>query len=210
MHREIALADTPQKGCVPFAYNCASPWSGPIRLYRKLGRTPFAFILPKEKCFLITLQRKQLNLTPNVKNHPMKKSLLILSLVALLAFPFNVFSQSGFCGADDVRQADYQADSIGFVQKQAAFVAMVNHFRQQNPNPLYIASPPPSGMGLVSSGCMAVKFLIPVVVHVIHYPGDTSTNISDAQIHNAIDEMNKAYRNYAGNFLPAANTGIQF
>lgn len=119
-------------------------------------------------------------------------------------------AQSGFCGYDDVRQADFEADSAGFVQKQAAFVAMVNRFRALNPDPQYYSSPPPNGMGLVGSGCNEVKYLVPVVVHIIHDPTDTSTNISDAQVNNAIDEMNKAFRNEAGNFLPAVNTGIQF
>jgi hypothetical protein len=122
----------------------------------------------------------------------MKKVLTLLFVFCLLLISKMSHSQSGFCGFDDVRQADLEEDSAGFVQKQAAFVAMVNRYRMLNPDPSYYSSPPPGGLGLVSSGCQEVKYLVPVVVHVIHDPGDTSTNISDAQINNAIDEMNKA------------------
>jgi hypothetical protein len=140
----------------------------------------------------------------------MKSFKLILVLSILCFINFFSYSQSGFCGFDDVRQADLDEDSAGFVQKQAAFVAMVNRYRMLNPDPSYYSSPPPGGMSLVSSGCQEVKYLVPVVVHIIHDPGDTSTNISDAQINNAIDEMNKAFRNAASYYLPAVNTGIQF
>jgi hypothetical protein len=54
---------------------------------------------------------------------------------------------------------------------------------------------------------------IPVIVHVIYDPAVPESNISDAQIQSAIDNMNDAYANgepYASSSYPSVNTGIQF
>lgn len=139
----------------------------------------------------------------------MNKNLLLIPIIILSFLPGTSFSQSEFCGFDDVRQSDYEKDSALYVQKHAAFIAMVNRFREQNLNPLNISSPG-GGSALQGNGCKEVKYILPVVVHVISDPNDTSTNISDAQINNAIDELNKAFRNDAGNSLPGVNTDIQF
>ena len=51
----------------------------------------------------------------------------------------------------------------------------------------------------VGSQNKATLYKIPIVVHVIHLgePEGTGTNISDAQIHSAINNLNQAYRNQA-------------
>jgi hypothetical protein len=73
----------------------------------------------------------------------MKKFLLFFFVSFLLLVSKMSYSQSDFCAYDDVRQADFDADSAGFAQKHAAFVAMVNRFRALNPDPQYYSSPPP-------------------------------------------------------------------
>ena len=107
-------------------------------------------------------------------------------------------------------------DSMQIVQNKSAFAAMVNKFRAENPERQYLSNPTYEGsdIAFTSNNCFTANFVIPVVVHVVRYALDgnegAGTNISDAQIANAIDKLNKAYRNDLGSPFPSVNTGIQF
>ena len=144
----------------------------------------------------------------------MKQLFLILILAGLSAIPFKSHSQSGVeCGFDET---EFMTDSVQIVQNKAAFAAMVNKFRANNPERQYISNPTYEGsdIAFTSNNCFTANFVIPVVVHVVRYALDgnvgAGTNISDAQIANAIDKLNKTYRNDLGSPFPSVNTGIQF
>lgn len=144
----------------------------------------------------------------------MKKSLLILLVAFLSTIPSNVYSQSGVaCGFDE---AEFMTDSMQIVQNKAAFAAIVNKFRADNPERQYISNPTYEGsdIAFASNNCFTANFVIPVVVHVVRYANDfnvgAGTNIDSTQIFNAIEQLNKAFRNDAGAALPSVNTGIQF
>ena len=135
----------------------------------------------------------------------MKKVLLIFTLAVLSAVPLNVFAQSG--EEFGFNEAEFMTDSLSFIQNKAAFAAMVNKFRADNPerqhmsNPVYDNSP----FALTSNSCFAANYVIPVVVHVVRYGNDfnigSGTNISEAQIDNAIEIASKIAKSFCPIFI---------
>ena len=65
----------------------------------------------------------------------------------------------------------------------------------------------------IDPGLKQVKFVVPIVIHVVHLPGDsiigTGSNISPEQIENQIEQLNKYFANVGGG-PKSKNTGIQF
>ncbi|MDP2176800.1 MAG: zinc-dependent metalloprotease [Bacteroidota bacterium] len=126
-------------------------------------------------------------------------------------------AQSNFCGNSAIEQHIRQKDSLRFEGFQHNFKANIQHFRAKQtapfhlPNrivPIYDYTPGASSMMVGGSTCAPTKFIIPVVVHVVHNNG--TENISDAQINHQIEELNKHFSNYYLASAPAVNTGIQF
>ena len=117
----------------------------------------------------------------------MKKLLSIFtSIILLITFGFsqtliqkNVLpdkiNQQEECKTDILFQEQLLNDSA-FAQKIANYKAISKQIGNQKAGTVYT---------------------IPIVVHVIHLgePIGTGTNISDAQIHSAINNLNQAYRN---------------
>lgn len=140
----------------------------------------------------------------------MKKSALLIFLAIVLLFPISISAQ--FCGFDedlDSFKINYPKE---YYQARASHVAALKHFTRYNPGVNYLPSPVYCENCLQGGGqCPQANYLLPVVVHIIHLPGDTigqRSNISDVQIEHQLEILNKIYRNDAG--LNSINTGIQF
>jgi PKD repeat protein len=96
-------------------------------------------------------------------------------LLLLLAFPQLLFAQQ-HCGTDEMHQRLFQ-------QHPEYNAGIRNaHDRLEAFTSAYVASPPKSG----------ATYIIPVVFHIIHNYG--AENISDAQIHDAIEQVNLQFR----------------
>jgi hypothetical protein len=137
---------------------------------------------------------------------------LRITLLASALFFINIASSQTFnCGTDSMilKEADHKAY---FNQ----FSRIVNEWRQANPGPNYLPTIqfPSFSSGLMAgSSCKPAKFIVPVVVHIVHGTGEsigTGSNISDAQVENAIEALNQYFSNHQNYGAPAVNTGIQF
>jgi hypothetical protein len=139
----------------------------------------------------------------------------IIILIICLVGSLN--AQNNFCGNTAIEQHIRQKDSFRYESFQTNFKANVNYFRKKAqtdfhlPNrivPIYDYTPGASSMMVGGSTCPPTKYIIPVVVHVVHNNG--TENISDAQINHQLEELNKHFSNYYLASAPAVNTGIQF
>ena len=92
-------------------------------------------------------------------------------------------------------------------------------FRQENPDYAFLPKPmpdPPCETCLItiSPDCFEARYILPVLVHIVHDPSDDSigegTNISNHQVQKAIGTLNKSFAGYGQNDQRAVNTGIQF
>jgi hypothetical protein len=141
----------------------------------------------------------------------MKKVYLII-----IAFAISMLgkAQTQFCGStqllDELRQ-----DTFKYQTFDHSFNNGLIDFRSRNgavhmPNP----GSPCFNCFVVEPNCPKAKYVLPIVVHVVHRPSDTvigaSSNIKLEQIENAIDRLNAAFRNAGLAGSPAVNTGIQF
>ncbi|MDA0943188.1 MAG: M43 family zinc metalloprotease, partial [Bacteroidetes bacterium] len=123
-------------------------------------------------------------------------------------------AQTQFCGStqllDELRQ-----DAFKYQTFDHSFNIGLNDFRSRN-GAVYISShvSPCFNCFVVEPNCPKTKYVLPIVVHVVHRPSDTaigdSSNIKLEQIENAIDRLNAAFRNVDLAASPAVNTGIQF
>jgi PKD repeat protein len=116
------------------------------------------------------------------------------------------------CVSDEVSNALIHSQEVDHAAKNA-IRASVTYWRKHNPGPYSIPSPGQSGEGQALVGnpnCPEVKYVIPVVVHVVHDTGlsvGQSENISTSQIENQLEALNDAFKNDHGMSI---NTGIQF
>ena len=141
----------------------------------------------------------------------MRKTLIFLTIV------FRVFSlqaQTDWCGFSGTLDSS-RKDTAKFEAFRKHFATGLNQFRSQQ-GPFHISNPPSPCFSCFTTGssCAKATYILPIVVHVIHLQGDTvigkGSNISYAQIRNAIERLNEAFRNASNSPPPAVNTGIQF
>ena len=137
-------------------------------------------------------------------------------LLITLVFFFTIArtnGQTGWCGFENELNA-LQQDSLNFASQDQYFSAGLAKFRAQEGN-VYIPNPsPPCPNCFTAGGCPKATYVLPVVVHIVHLPGHnsvgTGSNITSAQVENAIERLNMAYRNALLAPFPSVNTGIQF
>ncbi len=117
----------------------------------------------------------------------LKSTLLFLSILLISPFLSNAQSTPQ-CGFDELHQRKLQDD----LEYRKATENFNKAIYEQTKN------------GVADRGTNGTIHVIPVVVHVMHLPGEaigTGSNISDAQVQAGIDHLNAAYRNsgdYAG------------
>lgn len=140
----------------------------------------------------------------------MRKS--ILAMVLLLMSFINLKGQTRGCAHDSLilKKPSYNNFYEDFSKR-------LKDWRAGHPDTVFLPNPTGSGGSgsdlYIDPGCPRVKYIVPVVFHIVHGSGEQpgqGSNISDAQVQNALDEMNKYYRNASGYGAPAVNTGIQF
>lgn len=133
--------------------------------------------------------------------------------MALLFLSFTgIRGQSRDCAHDSLilRQPGYSS----FYEE---FSKRLKDWRASHPDTVFLPNPTGSGGSgydlYIDPGCPKVKYIVPVVFHIVHGSGEQpgqGSNITDAQVQNALDEMNKYFRNASGHGAQAVNTGIQF
>ena len=138
----------------------------------------------------------------------MKKFIFIILLCFITGAGF---SQSPFCGVDSI----YNLPSTsGRKMFRDAALKEILKWRDLHKGDFNRYTAPSGTMGFSSSGCEQTTFYIPVAVHIIHLPDDSiagmGTNISDAQVQNAIELLNRGFANSNNHGSPAVNTGIKF
>ncbi|MFZ4799945.1 MAG: M43 family zinc metalloprotease [Bacteroidia bacterium] len=107
----------------------------------------------------------------------------------MLAFGLHSFAQqkSSFCGTDEHNKhlqsinPQLKIEEENFNKNWKSYLQSVNLTDLKKTNKLGKATTP--------------KYIIPVVVHVIHSGNTSANNISDAQINSEIDFLNKSFRN---------------
>jgi hypothetical protein len=141
----------------------------------------------------------------------------LFTFLAYFLFLLAINAQSNFCGNSAIEQHIRQKDSLRYEGFQHNFKANIQHFRNKQTAPFYLPNrivpirdytPGASSMMVGGSTCAPTKYIIPVVVHVVHNNG--TENISDAQINHQLEELNKHFSNFYLASAPAVNTGIQF
>jgi hypothetical protein len=141
----------------------------------------------------------------------MKKLLLIILPLLWIA---TAAGQGTPCWYDSLRLKSF-ASKPQLKQDEDLFYYRLNKWRNTNtikldPTPMYV----PCSTCLVTSPTgFKAKFIIPVVVHIIHLSGHswgTSSNISDTQVLDQIANLNRYFANYNNTNPKSVNTGIQF
>jgi len=138
-----------------------------------------------------------------------KSTLLILSLLL-----FTILKAQVPCWYDSLRLKTFNQDS-SIKQQENLFYYRLNNWRTKNtlqlePNITPYSDP----LGLtINLGCFKAKYIIPVVVHVVHHPShslNNQSNIRVSQIQNQIHYLNRYFANMQNGAAPFVNTGIQF
>lgn len=144
------------------------------------------------------------------------KKLSYFSIVLFLFLSSLSHAQNTSCSFDEQLARYQQADPIGYTMSRAAHVAAVKQYRASHPNTNHLLNSNQTGNSnaLLGGSCDSAKYILPVVIHVIHDPLDTlgsGSNISHAQIQNQLEELNHAFGNYYMPHGPSSvNTGIKF
>jgi hypothetical protein len=125
----------------------------------------------------------------------MKKLLLITALLMLCR---TIFAQTEPCGYEAFRNHLIEQDSSNKILYHAK-KQWVQQYRLENGfGNIGISAMPDS------ISCPTTRYIIPVVVHIVHLPSDnspgTGTNISDGQVNYQIEKLNQDF----------SGTGIQF
>jgi hypothetical protein len=113
------------------------------------------------------------------------------------------------CGFDAGLQSLRQSDSINYAYLMKQLGNEVSRFRakQTSQSTLKTAQS-------LTAGCKLTRYIIPVVVHVVHQSSDSvigmGANISDSQIYNAIAKLNRWFLKEDSASPKATNTLIQF
>lgn len=133
-------------------------------------------------------------------------------LLIILFIPMQIaWAQNHFCGTDSVYNLPQNAGKKVF--REAALKEILK-WRTDHKGDFNRYKPSAITHGLTGSGCEQATFYLPVVVHIIHLPGDSlpgmGSNISDAQVANALELLNRGFGNANGYNTPAVNTGIKF
>lgn len=146
----------------------------------------------------------------------MKYKHLLLTSILLFAIKFSYSQTDTFtCAFDTLLQ--WQADSnqeLHKVKKNIDYGA--KRFRERNVNlPNYSkpqTAPPCSTCLTIEDNCFETKYLLPVIVHVVHLPSDNTiglgSNISKGHIDSAMVILNRKFAGYNQNDQRAVNTGI--
>jgi hypothetical protein len=139
---------------------------------------------------------------------------LKITLSILSIFLFTLIKAQVPCWFDSLRFKNFTQDSNA-KQQENLFYYRLNNWRTQNtlklePNITPYSDP----LGLtINSGCFKAKYIIPVVVHVVHHPShslNNQSNIRVSQIQNQIHYLNRYFANMQAGSAPFVNTGIQF
>ncbi len=142
----------------------------------------------------------------------MKKILIqaIGIFIASCLFPNLAHAQHDFhnCGADEYHEHLMNTDPEYHQNHEEDQAAILKYMRQKYAEaPLTI--PTGASKRVHSNFKTAPKYVIPVVVHLIH--DGTVNNLTDAQVTNGINELNKYFRgDYAGADPLIADTEIEF
>ena len=149
----------------------------------------------------------------------MKRKLHILLLAMLLPLlNSNVHAQDTIpCLFDTILQQHIQGNPK--LQNELKYMDFrVRHFREQNTNLHFYPKPqpePPCDMCfMMDAGCATTKYVVPVLVHIVHLTSDntigTGSNIPNEQVDQAMVTLNKQFSGYGVTDTMAVNTGIQF
>ncbi|MBX7206535.1 MAG: hypothetical protein K1X81_14015 [Bacteroidia bacterium] len=140
-----------------------------------------------------------------------KRLLIVVTMLCLLQSTKTFAQTDTLCGYQTAYNWLVQQDS-SYLNFEIQHVENIKRYRNWKALNAAVQLPPITGSGYATSaiGCPKAKFIVPVAVHIIHDPTDTSlgsgTNISDAQVENQIEELNKYFAGQSG----GVNTGIQF
>ncbi len=140
------------------------------------------------------------------------KTKLTSLLLVLFASVLVTKAQNFSCGLDTIR-AILKAQSQEQQIRENLFNFKVNQFRKEIninilPTPM---APTNNGNSLLSAPtCFSANYIIPVIVHVVHDPNISKSNISTAMIEEQIRLLNEQFANYNNSTPGSVNTGIQF
>lgn len=149
----------------------------------------------------------------------MKRKLHILLMAMLLPLlNSSMYAQDTIpCLFDTILQQQILANPK--IQKQLnAMDYGVRYFREENPNLHFYPKPqpePPCDVCLLmDAGCATTKYVVPVLVHIVHLTADntigTGSNIPNDQVFQAMETLNKQFSGFDVDDTMAVNTGIQF
>lgn len=137
----------------------------------------------------------------------MKKVFTLLLWVCQTA----LFAQNSFeCGFDSARLQLQNQDTNWYNNQPDYLAPIYDHL-----NNLQVPQPK-NNTGKLNKTTPAIqaRFVIPVVIHVLHKNSDYAvgmgSNISDSQILHQLNHLNRAFRNADEADSLATNTGIQF
>lgn len=142
----------------------------------------------------------------------MKKTLL---MILPLLWIVTAAGQGTPCWYDSLRLRSFDSSSK-LKQDENLFYYRLNKWREKNTIQYY-----PKQMYVPCSSCLTIdptgfkaKYIIPVVVHIIHRPSDPSpgdsSNITDGQVKDQIANLNRYFAGYDNSDPRSVNTGIQF
>jgi hypothetical protein len=142
----------------------------------------------------------------------MKKVLLLILPLLWIA---GAVGQTTPCWYDSLRLSLFVTNPKA-QQDEDLFYYRLNKWRNKNTLNLY-PTPMPANCGgclQILPTCFKAKFIIPVVIHVVHRSVDNTigigSNISVNQIQNQLDALNRYFANYDNTNPKSTNTGIQF
>jgi len=141
----------------------------------------------------------------------MKTKIITLFLAFFLSM-LSMQAQDHFCHTDEHTTYQRSQDSTEHDKRLRSFRHTINEWRYQNTDFNFEHHPfLDTNQSLQSgSGCANALHIIPVLVHIVHTPGQAvgvGSNITDAQVDNALKVLNDAFSNSNG---LGVNTGIQF
>ena len=143
---------------------------------------------------------------------------IIISILAFALFALPTYLNAQTCSFD-TQQEEYRQDHPRKYDMARGMQALaVSQYRATHTgrNHIYTAPTSSTSNALVAdNSCGTAKYILPVVVHIIHSATDTTVgtggNISYAQIIDQLEQLNNAYTNaYPANSSDTVNTGIRF
>lgn len=144
----------------------------------------------------------------------MKKKVMLLLVAMLLPFLNGTAQDTFTCAHDLMLQQQMEANPrLGNISQIISYGT--KRFREKNPNlqfyPKPQPAPPCSNCMTIDPTCFKSRYALPVIVHIVAKPNDTivgqGSNIPDAQVYNAIDDLN---RKFAGFGLQDTSLAVSF